>query len=271
MEKTETLHLPEVIRARREDIAGQAECAGCGTTLEECKRLAAANTDPTAPPWFGCCAMGTAMGPCDHRPNSRLLNALLKEIETGTVESVEAVIARREAKAAERAARRADATPPGHAWPLSYADMFGQAEWWKTRDQGWIKVIDMADSHRANTVRFLERRAATVAYRVSRSEAMLLGDAPDDVQDDLHRVADERREDPAGWLRNTPLVKAMKAGLTIDARTDDLMAEQTRKDTLADHPFGGLGRTCGHPIEGTGDDFIRCGRPDAEHPIEVHR
>lgn len=72
-----------LIAERRKAIQDAAPCVGCGSTLASCK--ANRGKDPTAPPWFGCCARGTALAPCDHQPDPRALSDLLKEIETGTV------------------------------------------------------------------------------------------------------------------------------------------------------------------------------------------
>jgi len=261
MTKTETLHLPEILRARREDIAGQAECEGCGTTLEECNRLAAENTDPTAPPWFGCCAMGTAMGPCSHRPRADLLSDLLKEIESGTIRTAGEVRAEREAKAAKTRDRREAATPPGAHRPLGWSGLFGQGEWWKTRDGRWIKVADMEESHRANTVRFLARRARGYADRVAFGLVLSVGDAPEDVVDAVLGEQEEMRRNPGKWIVGTALYRALAAGLP------EPWGDELETVPAADHPFHGLGRTCSMPVEGVGDDFIRCGRLGDEHPM----
>jgi len=74
---------PKLIKRRRKAIEQAAPCVGCGSTLASCK--AQRGKDPTAPPWFGCCAWGTDFTPCDHRPDPAALTALLKEIESGTV------------------------------------------------------------------------------------------------------------------------------------------------------------------------------------------
>lgn len=78
----------ELIRARREAIEQAAPCEGCGATLASCK--ANRGKDPTAPPWFGCCARGMLLDvPCAHRSDPAALRALLKEIESGQVLSEE--------------------------------------------------------------------------------------------------------------------------------------------------------------------------------------
>lgn len=82
---------PHLITERRRAIEDDAPCEGCGSTLASCK--ANRGKDPTAPPWFGCCARGiTLTGRCLHRPDPAALQALLQEIETGEVRSVEEVL-----------------------------------------------------------------------------------------------------------------------------------------------------------------------------------
>ena len=73
----------KLIKRRRKAIQQDSRCIGCGATLASCKSQR--GKDPTAPPWFGCCAQGLDMRPCDHRPDPGALTALLKEIESGTV------------------------------------------------------------------------------------------------------------------------------------------------------------------------------------------
>lgn len=78
---------PNVVRERREQIEADAACEGCRSTLASCK--ANRGKDPTAPPWFGCCAQGTDFRPCVHRPNTNALLDLLREIEHGVVKSTD--------------------------------------------------------------------------------------------------------------------------------------------------------------------------------------
>lgn len=73
----------KVIRARRKAIQADARCEGCGSTLSSCK--AQRGKDPTAPPWFGCCAQGLDFRPCSHHVDAGALLSLLKEIERGKV------------------------------------------------------------------------------------------------------------------------------------------------------------------------------------------
>jgi hypothetical protein len=76
--------LAALVEARRQEITAEAPCEGCGGTLDRCK----AGKDLTAPPWFGCCARGTDMRPCNHVPDQGRLWALLREIERGEVAPV---------------------------------------------------------------------------------------------------------------------------------------------------------------------------------------
>lgn len=80
----------EVIQARREQIEQDAPCECCRATLASCE--AQRGKDPTAPPWFGCCARGLLLDvPCRHVPDQRALTELLHEVESGHVRTVEEV------------------------------------------------------------------------------------------------------------------------------------------------------------------------------------
>jgi hypothetical protein len=74
-----------------------------------------------------------------------------------------------------------------------------------------------------------------------------------------------------GWLQNTPLYRALAHDMEVDVapRADDIATPDGRPQ--ADHPFHGAGTTCSKPIEGVGDDFIRCGRGVADHPLAGRR
>lgn len=72
------------IAKRLQDIQADARCVSCGATLADCE--ASRGKDPTAPPWFGCCARGIdASTPCHHEVSKGALAALLGEIESGAV------------------------------------------------------------------------------------------------------------------------------------------------------------------------------------------
>lgn len=168
-----------VIEERARQIADDAPCVGCGTTLAACK--AARGKDPTAPEWFGCCARGTAMAPCSHRADPAAVIALLSEVTSGHVRTATEV-------AAERAGRRG---------PVS-ALIFDQGAVWQQRSGEWIEIADMGAGHRYNAAAMLMRdvdvHAALYAWKLNREI---------DVSD------------PAAWLRNTVLYRALTAGLTV--------------------------------------------------------
>lgn len=50
-----------------QSLANNARCIGCGATYAFCEKLRKQNTDLSAPPWMGCCAMGTNMCVSTHR------------------------------------------------------------------------------------------------------------------------------------------------------------------------------------------------------------
>ena len=127
--------LIEVIAARRKHLQDEAECAYCGTTLTDCK--AERGKDPTAPPWFGCCAHGMGMEPCSHSVSSAALSDLLDEIASGHVRTVEEMLADRR--------------------PATERDYFAQKTWWRNRAGEFIKVSEMSQGHRYNSAAMLMR------------------------------------------------------------------------------------------------------------------
>lgn len=196
--------LAEVIKARRELIRMDAPCVGCGGTLADC--LASRGKDPTAPDWFGCCARGTAMAPCSHRADPRAVERLLDAIQAGYVQPVEEILAERTEEAERRKQARGPLTGP----------MWEQAEWWRMKDGTWIRLADMAPSHRGNTARLLLRTAGAWARRAAHADMILGGDAPDDVVDSFLREAEEREGDPQAWMAGTVLFRALTDGLAGD-------------------------------------------------------
>lgn len=80
----------KLITARRKEIQKAAPCTGCGATLAFCKSHR--GKDPTAPPWFGCCAQGVFLTPCQHVPSVAALIDPLKEIESGELRSEEQML-----------------------------------------------------------------------------------------------------------------------------------------------------------------------------------
>lgn len=219
-----TSKFAHITRARRKDIAKQARCEGCGATLEACE--AERGKDPDAPRWLGCCAQGVDLRPCRHVPDPADYAALLDEIGSGVVRTVEEVRAERDEREAKRRARREEREADRAAGrPTSYRAGFEQGEWWKTKDSGWTRIADMAPSHRLNTARFLERRAGAIAFNLSASELAMMADAPEEVVDEWIHQDDDKVKDPVGWLRGTALYRALIEGL--DAGEVDRVAEGT--------------------------------------------
>lgn len=135
MAETKDATLAEVIAARRKFIQDEAECIHCGATLANCK--AERGKDPTAPPWFGCCAHGLSMEPCSHRSSTGALNDLLDEVATGRVRTVEEMLADRR--------------------PVTMRDYLAQKRWWRNRAGEFIEVSEMNPGHRYNSAAMLLR------------------------------------------------------------------------------------------------------------------
>jgi hypothetical protein len=199
----------EVVRARHELIKREAPCVGCGATLEDCK--AHRGEGPTAPPWFGCCAQGTAMAPCSHRTDQDALDALLAEVVSGQVRTVDAVLAERTERASRAERLRGPLTGP----------IVDQGEWWRQRDGSFVRIADMTPGHRYNSAAMLMRGAPVAALKYALNFRISIP-SPDDVgdmtMDSLEREAaevDAATGDPATWLRETALYRALTAGLAV--------------------------------------------------------
>ncbi len=177
----------EVFNERKQYITDTAACTSCGATQRFCDLLRETNTDPTAPEWLGCCASGTTFTPCHHVENVRELKKLMDELAAGEIRTV------------------AEAYPPPVQGPKlpSYDWLLYQDVWWYPHRCPAIRIAEMEKTHRFNTARWLERKAA----RLHLGQGAMLGDAPDDVW------ASWQNEDPVEWLRSTPLMKALRKGL----------------------------------------------------------
>jgi hypothetical protein len=115
--------------------------------------------------------------------------------------------------------------------PGFHGSQFDQGVWWKTKDDGWMRITDMEPSHRANAARFLLRRAEIFKWRHEMKMLGMLHDAPDDVVDSwLSREVDQS---PADWMHGTTLFRAMRAALAPDTRIDDVQAAVSRRDAGA--------------------------------------
>jgi hypothetical protein len=212
--------LNETTAARRQAIQDAAPCEGCGETLANCK--AQQGQDPTAPPWFGCCARGTAMAPCHHVPDPGALLALLAEVESGTVRTVE------------------QASPkPRPAREMTWVQYLDQGEQWKPNGRPMVRIDGMDPEWQYNASRWLERHATRIASRYSLSEGFefpaialdAIGpsdDTADAIADDLERAAGERARDPLTWIRTTALYRALVADLPNCSTALDAIAERAR-------------------------------------------
>ncbi|PZG12455.1 hypothetical protein C1I95_25750 [Micromonospora craterilacus] len=202
----------EVIAARRRHIQESAPCVGCGGSLADCK--AARGTDPTAPPWFGCCARGVqASIPCQHEPDAQAALALLAEIEAGEVRTVEQV-------EAERAERKARAAARGMSW----FEYLNQDRQWQPNGRPLVEIADMDPAWRYNASRWLEKRAAKIGARYMLAAHLWLTaviasplgpseSSADSLERDIEQQCFEIATNPVTWIRVTALYRALVAGL----------------------------------------------------------
>lgn len=195
----------DVIKARRRYIRDNAPCESCGATLASC--MAERGTDPEAPPWFGCCARGQLADiPCRHVQDSTALTELLKEIEAGHVRTVDEI------------------KPKPRKRQMGWREYLDQDRVWKPDGRPMVAIADMDPEWRYNASRWLERRAARIASAYSSSVDLRLSveisspigpsdTVADQLQADAWHEAHERQRDPVGWIRTTPLYRALVADL----------------------------------------------------------
>jgi hypothetical protein len=180
----------DIIAARRKHIRDSAPCEGCGTTLADCE--AQRGKDPTAPPWFGCCARGVGLDiPCNHVPDAGALFALLAEIESGTVRTVE------------------EATPKPTKGGIAWDWYLDQGEQWKPNGKPMVQVADMDPEWRFNASRWLERNAEKIVS-------------------DLDRASEARLGEPHTWIRTSALYRALVADLPNCSVALEAIAERAR-------------------------------------------
>lgn len=212
--------MKDIIAARRQAIQDDARCEGCGATLAFCK--AQRGKDPTAPEWLGCCAMGTDLRPCRHFVDAGALLALVEEIESGAVRTVE------------------EATPkPRVKKGMSWSEYLNQGEKWQPNGRPMVAVADMDPEWRYNASRFLERRAAAIEPKYTLAEALEfaavtaspLGPSEDTalmIESDMERSAEERHRDPVTWIRTTTLYQALVADLPNCSIALDAIADRAK-------------------------------------------
>lgn len=220
----ETTTVVETIAARRQHIQDNAKCVGCGATLADCK--AERGKDPSAPPWFGCCARGVGLTPCQHDPDTRALLELLAEIESGDVRTVE------ETAPKER-------LPGTVQTDMQWFDYLNQGQKWQPNGKPMVAIADMDPEWRFNAARFLERRAKHIGGLYSLGQhiwfatvcASPLGpseSSADGITREIRHEDAEIGRDPVAWIRTTKLHKALTAGLPECSLQLTALAERAR-------------------------------------------
>ena len=145
-------------------------------------------------------------------------------------------------------------TPDGK--PLSVTARFDQGTWWRTKDDRWLRIADMDETHRYNTAAMLMRNVRHHAFAYSLGWAQIAGghDGGDMAHESLERISDEISEqtvrDPQEWLRGTTLYKALTAGLPTKPEKLAKLAERAghwstcpKRTDLADRTC-----TCPRPV-----------------------
>jgi hypothetical protein len=211
----------DTIAARRQQIQDNAKCVGCGATLADCK--ARRGKDPTAPSWFGCCAIGASMGPCNHRVDAGALWALLREVESGTVRTVEEVTPK----------------PAVAKAGMSWFGYLNQGERWQPNGKPLVAIADMGPEWRYNAARYLERHAVAIGERYSLAATLWFAaitssplgpsdNAADSIEADIDREEVDIVRDPVAWIRTTKLHRALVAGLPTKPKKVKALAERAR-------------------------------------------
>lgn len=182
----------ETIAKRLAAIAGSARC-DCSATKADCDRHP---YDPLAP--FGCCDR------CNHSTiNPGALTALVKEIESGTVRTVEEV------------------HPPKGEPRMGWIEYLDQSKVWRPNGKPLTPIADMDEEWRFNASRFLDRRAYRIALEYGLEETFVVGGqlamASENARDGIERAMaqedEQRTADPIAWIRSTRLHRALVAGL----------------------------------------------------------
>jgi hypothetical protein len=190
----------DVVAERRQHIKDMARCRDCGASARECANLRDANTDRTAPPFFGCCLVGDLQHPrpCIHIEDIRMVDDLMKEVMAGEVRTV--------AEAYPPPVQ--GPTLPSHEWLLS------QDTWWYPYRRPAVRIAEMDKPWRFNVVNVLERKATLLHG----SSWRCMHDAPDELWDAF------QTEDPMEWLREQPLIRALRKGLPTGGKPLRMLA-----------------------------------------------
>jgi hypothetical protein len=115
--------------------------------------------------------------------------------------------------------------------PLSVTARFDQGTWWRTKDDRWLRIADMDETHRYNTAAMLMRHAGRHAFAYSLGWDITVAehDGGDMAHESLERIADEIRDqirDPQEWLRGTALYRALTAGFPTKRKALKRLAER---------------------------------------------
>jgi hypothetical protein len=106
---------------------------------------------------------------------------------------------------------------------------FNQGEIWIPRPPAErVAISSMDPEWRYNAAQLLLRNAARHANTYDWAELPTLLDAPDDVQNDAERWAEERRMDPQAWMRTRCLYRALLRGLPAKRTKLTALAERAR-------------------------------------------
>ena len=222
------MDLESTIAARRREIEEQARCKACGTPLADCRRIQEQGADGV-----GCCAGVQGAVTCHHPPSIAALQRLLDEIETGEVKP----------PAGEGGSLHDQPRRVSIMWLLH------QDEWWQPQGRPMLRIAEMNQAWRHNTAAWLLRRARALAEHAWASMVAdasgPLGPSGDMACDAFETAMDQLDADPEGWLCETPLYRALIAGLPAEgSRQRAQLAERARHYSTCPRRHGHGTCTC---------------------------
>jgi hypothetical protein len=192
--------LSEIIAARIQRLNGEAPCQ-CGATALECR---SDRTGDQSGPGSLCCWGGIPGH--GHVVDRRKLATLHAEIAAGTVRTLE----------------EAHPAPAQGPRRVTMAWLLDQGEIWQPERGPSVRIADMHICHRYHTVKFLERRAASLAFREVMGMASLagtfFGPSGDMACDAFEREMDWKTDKPLEWLRSTELHRSLSRALPRGAK-----------------------------------------------------
>jgi hypothetical protein len=204
----------DIIAARLRAMADNARCRECGSTVVSCAEEEV--RDPKGP--RRCCER------CGHEVSLGAMRALAREVESGTVRTVE-----------EAAPKPKAPAKTGMSW----FEYLTQGEKWKPNGKPLVAIADMDPEWRFNAARYLERHAAVIGQRYSLAQTMWFAaitssplgpgeNAADSIEHDIDREEAEIARDPVAWIRTTKLHRALVAGLPTKKRKVAALAERAK-------------------------------------------